>query len=102
MPPALRGGRRGRDAAAARRDAAATRRRAKGALALSDLHRPIDVNAAVIALLLSVLWGANPVAIKLGLKDAPPLRLACSPARSSWESAPSSLAVAVGIGLTTR
>src|SRR5262245_36094195 len=50
--------------------------RAKVALALSDPRRPIDVNAAVMALFLSVLWGANPVAIKLGLEDAPPLRLA--------------------------
>jgi drug/metabolite transporter (DMT)-like permease len=46
------------------------------AVALSDLRRPIDAKAAVVALLVSVLWGANPVAIKLGLEDAPPLRLA--------------------------
>lgn len=46
------------------------------ALALDDLRRPIDVKAAVVALFLSVLWGANPVAIKLGLADVPPLRMA--------------------------
>jgi drug/metabolite transporter (DMT)-like permease len=38
--------------------------------------RPLDVPAAAIALLLAALWGANPVAIKIGLVDAPPLRLA--------------------------
>ena len=38
--------------------------------------RPLDVRGASVALLLSALWGANPVAIKLGLADAPPLRLA--------------------------
>ena len=27
-------------------------------------------------MLLSVLWGANPVVVKLGLLDAPPIRLA--------------------------
>ena len=32
-------------------------------------HRPIDFTGAVLALLLSALWGANPVAIKLGLAD---------------------------------
>ncbi|MBI2218334.1 MAG: DMT family transporter [Candidatus Rokubacteria bacterium] len=36
----------------------------------------MDVTGAVLALVLSLLWGANPVAIKLGLIDAPPLRLA--------------------------
>jgi drug/metabolite transporter (DMT)-like permease len=39
--------------------------------------RAIDARGAVLALLLSILWGANPVAIKLGLDDAPPIRLAC-------------------------
>ena len=38
--------------------------------------REIDARGAGLALLLSVLWGANPVAIKVGLADAPPLRLA--------------------------
>ena len=38
--------------------------------------RPLDVRGASIALVLAALWGANPVAIKLGLADAPPLRLA--------------------------
>ena len=38
--------------------------------------RPLDVKGALVALLLAALWGANPVAIKIGLADAPPLRLA--------------------------
>jgi drug/metabolite transporter (DMT)-like permease len=38
--------------------------------------RPIDAPGAALALLLSILWGANPVAIKVGLEDAPPIRLA--------------------------
>ena len=36
----------------------------------------MDFTGAALALLLSALWGANPVAIKLGLADTPPLRLA--------------------------
>ena len=39
-------------------------------------HRPLDSTGALLALLLAALWGANPVAIKLGLADMPPLRLA--------------------------
>jgi drug/metabolite transporter (DMT)-like permease len=39
-------------------------------------HRPIDAKGAALSLLLAALWGANPVAIKLGLADMPPLRLA--------------------------
>lgn len=38
--------------------------------------KPLDLRATVLSLLLSALWGANPVAIKIGLADAPPLRLA--------------------------
>ena len=38
--------------------------------------RPIDARGAALAILLSILWGANPVAIKVGLDDAPPIRLA--------------------------
>jgi drug/metabolite transporter (DMT)-like permease len=38
--------------------------------------KDIDVRGAAAALLVSVLWGANPVMIKVGLADAPPLRLA--------------------------
>jgi O-acetylserine/cysteine efflux transporter len=38
--------------------------------------RPIDAEGAALSLLLAALWGANPVAIKLGLADMPPLRLA--------------------------
>src|SRR5499433_3947136 len=39
-------------------------------------HRPLDPKGAALSLLLAALWGANPVAIKLGLADMPPLRLA--------------------------
>ncbi len=38
--------------------------------------KPLDLRAAVLSLVLSALWGANPVAIKIGLVDAPPIRLA--------------------------
>jgi drug/metabolite transporter (DMT)-like permease len=39
-------------------------------------RRDIDLRAAGLAVLTSVFWGANPVAIKIGLLDVPPLRLA--------------------------
>jgi drug/metabolite transporter (DMT)-like permease len=39
-------------------------------------RRDVDLRGALLALLLSLFWGGNPVAIKLGLQDAPPLRLA--------------------------
>jgi drug/metabolite transporter (DMT)-like permease len=39
-------------------------------------RRDVDLPGALLALLVSLLWGGNPVAIKLGLEDAPPLRLA--------------------------
>jgi len=39
-------------------------------------RRELDLKGAALALLISLLWGANPVAVKLGLADAPPLRLA--------------------------
>jgi drug/metabolite transporter (DMT)-like permease len=39
-------------------------------------HRSLDLKGAALALLLSALWGANPVAIKLGLSDVPPIRMA--------------------------
>jgi drug/metabolite transporter (DMT)-like permease len=35
------------------------------------------VKGAAIALFLAALWGGNPIAVKVGLADAPPLRLAC-------------------------
>lgn len=38
--------------------------------------RPLDLNGVLLSLLLAALWGGNPVAIKIGLADAPPLRLA--------------------------
>jgi drug/metabolite transporter (DMT)-like permease len=36
----------------------------------------MDLKGAAVAVLISILWGANSVVIKLGLEDAPPLRLA--------------------------
>jgi drug/metabolite transporter (DMT)-like permease len=39
-------------------------------------RRSVDTTGALLALLTSVFWGANTVAIKVGLADAPPLRLA--------------------------
>ena len=39
--------------------------------------RPLDGRGTAITLLLSALWGANPVAVKVGLTYVPPLRLAC-------------------------
>ena len=39
-------------------------------------RRNVDSIGAFFALLTSVFWGANTVAIKLGLADAPPLRMA--------------------------
>ncbi len=39
-------------------------------------RRDVDLAGALLALLVSLFWGANPVAIKLGLEDAPPFRLA--------------------------
>ena len=41
-----------------------------------DQRRPLSGPAAGFALFLAALWGGNPVAIKAGLRDAPPLRLA--------------------------
>jgi drug/metabolite transporter (DMT)-like permease len=38
--------------------------------------RPLDVRGVALSILPAALWGANPVAIKLGLADMPPLRLA--------------------------
>jgi drug/metabolite transporter (DMT)-like permease len=39
--------------------------------------QPLDARGTAITLLLSALWGANPVAVKVGLAYVPPLRLAC-------------------------
>ncbi len=36
----------------------------------------VDVKAAALVTLLSFLWGGNPIAIKIGLADAPPIRQA--------------------------
>lgn len=43
---------------------------------MSHPARTVDMRGAALALLVSALWGANPVAIKMGLEDAPPIRLA--------------------------
>jgi drug/metabolite transporter (DMT)-like permease len=40
------------------------------------MYRDVDLTGAVLSLVVSVFWGANPVAIKIGLLDTPPLRLA--------------------------
>jgi drug/metabolite transporter (DMT)-like permease len=40
-------------------------------------HRPLDVKGVIMALVLAMLWGANPVAIKLGLAES---------RRSAWPS----------------
>ena len=39
-------------------------------------HRLLDPKGAALALLLAALWGANPVAIKVGLSDVAPLQMA--------------------------
>jgi len=38
--------------------------------------RSLDLKGALTALVLAALWGGNPVAVKIGLLGAPPLRLA--------------------------
>src|SRR3990172_8931127 len=38
--------------------------------------KDVDLKGWAVALLVSLFWGANPVAIKIGLLDAPPIRLA--------------------------
>ena len=43
---------------------------------VSHPAKDLDLKAAALAVLVSLFWGANPVAIKLGLLDAPPIRLA--------------------------
>ena len=42
---------------------------------MTSTHRDLDLRAAALALLLSALWGGNPVAIKIGLLDAGPFAL---------------------------
>src|SRR5467141_1313402 len=37
----------------------------------------MDLKGGAMAVLISILWGANTVVIKMGLEEAPPLRLAC-------------------------
>ena len=38
--------------------------------------RPLDLRGTVLALVLAAIWSANPLAVKVGLADAPPFRLA--------------------------
>ena len=38
--------------------------------------KDVDIQAALLVTLLSFLWGGNPIAIKVGLADAPPIRQA--------------------------
>ena len=40
-----------------------------------DPRRPLRGRASAFTLFLAALWGGNPVAIKAGLDDAPPIRL---------------------------
>ncbi len=42
---------------------------------MTSHHRDLDLRGATLALLLSALWGGNPVAIKIGLLDAGPFAL---------------------------
>ncbi len=42
---------------------------------MTNPHRNLDLRGAALALLLSALWGGNPVALKIGLLDAPPFWL---------------------------
>ena len=43
--------------------------------AADDPRRPLNLGGGLFALFLAALWGGNPVAIKAGLDDSPPLRL---------------------------
>ena len=43
--------------------------------AADDPRRPLNLGGGLFALFLAALWGGNPVAIKAGLEDSPPLRL---------------------------
>ena len=43
--------------------------------ASADPRRPLNLGGGLFALFLAALWGGNPVAIKAGLEDSPPLRL---------------------------
>jgi len=43
---------------------------------MSAEPRNVDLRAATLVTLLASLWGANPIAIKIGLIDAPPIRQA--------------------------
>lgn len=77
------------------------------------LPRELDARAVGLILLLSALWGANVVAVKIGLEDAPPLALAwmrfflgglCVVAWGWWTRAPFTLAPGefwplLGVGL---
>ena len=38
--------------------------------------RPLDARGTLISLVLAALWAGNPIAVKVALTDAPPLRLA--------------------------
>lgn len=41
----------------------------------ADRRQPLNLRSGAFAFLLSTLWAGNPVSIKAGLEDAPPLRL---------------------------
>lgn len=43
---------------------------------MSHPAKNVDLKGAALAVLISLFWGANPVAIKIGLLDAAPIRIA--------------------------
>lgn len=55
--------------------ALSSRRTSVTARAAPTQHRPLTVPAALFALLLAILWSGLPIATKVGLDYAPPLRL---------------------------
>ncbi len=42
----------------------------------SPQRRTLDLGAIALTLLMSLIWGGNTIAVKLGLEDVPPMRLA--------------------------
>ena len=55
--------------------ALSSRRTSVTAHAAPTQHRPLTAPAAIFALLLAILWSGLPIATKVGLDYAPPLRL---------------------------
>ena len=40
-----------------------------------DKRKPLDKKGGLLAILIAILWSANPLAAKIGLEDAPIFRL---------------------------